>query len=503
MLKSHFQKREDDSEPAASEPIAWPQFASTVSDFSDVGVLAKSFPTLFPYGKGDATCLDRLTKVTLDASGKHYLKYCVNKKQIQSILKERFQDSFIENPSLAASINTFYNPDVECHEWMYPFLKNQRFVHFVQNMVERRRLFSQRSVWLKKQPKFSSLSEDDVNGSNRYLYKKRNLLEKLNEQHGLCTTWFTLSMADNHWHDMHEMLNCNKVGRPIPFWTFSTIDAENKQKRKIVRNNPHLVDAFFYERVETLFKEVFACQGINLEWFWYRIEYQGRRSPHVYGCFRIKNAPDLSKHAEKVLKGRLASHALYNSPGNDFIPFMSHHDEIDFNNMCVAKTVSQYRSKGPQALTKLVNAGKDSEAVIVAWHDYFLSTTNLDPPLDAILPEQNESTVYNSKNPTFRHPSASDVRPILQNPNALHYHYCSSLNVQSRRKHCAYGDKNHSKQEQLKKEIKEGVNSLHKSKKSRKKKKKPEDIPVKCRFDFPKWQVYIQQVDSKDHDLKL
>ena len=138
----------------------------------------------------------------------------------------------------------------------------------------------------------------------------------------------------------------------------------------------------------------------------------------------------------------------------------------------------------------------------------FLSTTNLlDPPLDAILPEQNESTVYNSKNPTFRHPSASDVRPILQNPNALHYHYCSSLNVQSRRKHCAYGDKNHSKQEQLKKEIKEGVNSLHKSKKSRKK-KKPEDIPVKCRFDFPKpnsseTQVYIQQVDSKDHDLKV
>ena len=72
-----------------------------------------------------------------------------------------------------------------------------------------------------------------------------------------------------------------------------------------------------------------------------------------------------------MLKGRLASHALCNSPGNDFIPFMSHHDEIDFNDMCVAKTVSQYWSKGPQALTKLINTGKDSEAVIVAWYDYF------------------------------------------------------------------------------------------------------------------------------------
>ena len=138
-MKSHFQKCDDDSsETSASDPIAWPQFGSTVSDFSDVGLLAKSFPTLFPYGKGDATCLDRLTKVTLDAAGKHYLKYCVNKKEIHSILKEKFQDSFLENPSLAARINTFYNPDVECHEWMYPFLNNQRFVHFVQNTVERR-----------------------------------------------------------------------------------------------------------------------------------------------------------------------------------------------------------------------------------------------------------------------------------------------------------------------------------------------------------------------------
>jgi hypothetical protein len=119
--------------------------------------------------------------------------------------------------------------------------------------------------------------------------------------------WFTLSMADNHWHDLHEMLNRDKDGRPIPFPTFSSIDTENKWKRKIVRNNPHLVDAYFYERVETLFKEVFARQGIELEWFWYRIEYQGRGSPHVHGCFRIKDAPDLSKHAEKVLKGRLAS----------------------------------------------------------------------------------------------------------------------------------------------------------------------------------------------------
>ena len=222
ILKHHFQKN-DDNENSTTDPILWPQFGSTVSDFSDAGLLSKSFPTLFPYGTGDVTCLDRLSKVTLDAAGKHYLKYCVNKKEIQLDLKNKFESGYFPDvdPSLESRIDTIFDTTthVSCHQWIYLFLKNQCFLHFIQNTVECQRLFSQRSVWLKKHPKFLNLSEDkistliidggtdlkellssiqcfnaNINGSNQYLYKKK-LLDKLKEQHGLCTMWFMLSIG--------------------------------------------------------------------------------------------------------------------------------------------------------------------------------------------------------------------------------------------------------------------------------------------------------------------
>jgi hypothetical protein len=164
--------------------------------------------------------------------------------------------------------------------WQYPFIRHERFVHFIQNKVERKRAYDQRSVWIQKHSKFSLMSEDELTsvlnaggselnellgsmqsfnanlpGSNQYLFQKRILLEKLCEQHGLCTVWFTLSMADNHWDDLHSMLNRDKGGNVLnPMPTFDTFKEEAAWKRKCVRENPHLVDAYFYEKVPILFQ---------------------------------------------------------------------------------------------------------------------------------------------------------------------------------------------------------------------------------------------------------
>ena len=73
-------------------------------------------------------------------------------------------------------------------------------------------------------------------------------------------------------------------------------------KGKVVRDNPHIVDEYFYTRVKALFETVFSNQNgaISLEWLWYRIEYQGKRAPHVHGCFRINGDSSLTKHVDKV-----------------------------------------------------------------------------------------------------------------------------------------------------------------------------------------------------------
>ena len=46
--------------------------------------------------------------------------------------------------------------------WLYPFVENKCFVHFLQNTVERNRAFGQRGFRLQKHPEYSSLSGQEV-----------------------------------------------------------------------------------------------------------------------------------------------------------------------------------------------------------------------------------------------------------------------------------------------------------------------------------------------------
>jgi len=72
------------------------------------------------------------------------------------------------------------------------------------------------------------------NGSPQYLYKSRKSLESLMEQLGMPTIWFTLSMADNHWHDLHSMFQRNKFGHAGAFPEFATPSLEAKWKQRFV-----------------------------------------------------------------------------------------------------------------------------------------------------------------------------------------------------------------------------------------------------------------------------
>ena len=85
---------------------------------------------------------------------------------------------------------------------------------------------------------------------------------------------------------------------------------EAKFRRKMVRENPHIVDAFFYDRVENLLSTFFGKKGIEMSWHWFRIEHQARGTAHVHGCLRMKNDPGLSELAHVVLEGRIAAKRL-------------------------------------------------------------------------------------------------------------------------------------------------------------------------------------------------
>ena len=100
----------------------------------------------------------------------------------------------------------------------------------------------------------------NIVGSNAYFFKKRGELESLMDQEGMCTTWFTLSAADNHWNDLSRIA-CGDS--PIP--NFSTEKDKAKWQRKLVRNNPHLVDACFCDRAKYFLNTFFSKKGLELK----------------------------------------------------------------------------------------------------------------------------------------------------------------------------------------------------------------------------------------------
>ena len=505
--------------PPADDPIAWPTPGSFVNDFQETGLLSKAFPTLFPYASGDPTCRDRNAPVTMDKAGKHFLKYSVNLKDAQRILEHTCVTDQERN-----AVKALYNEESNM-PWIYPFVQNDRFVHFIQNTVERHRAFGQRSFWLSKNSDYSTMTETDiadlikgggeplkqllssmqsfnanVNGSPQYLYKKRKLLENLIEQKGICSLWFTLSMADNHWKDMFVMMNRDKDGKKTDFPVFESVQAEASWKRKFVRANPHLVDAYFNERVQSLFKEVFSEKGIEIEWLWFRIEYQGRGAPHVHGCLRLKRDPGLARHAKVVFEGRAAALKLRKldklAPADDFEAYeLSSDDFADdvISLPLIRGTITELKSK--------VQKAKHSHAVIVALHDYLLTTTNSDPPIDAESKERSNDTFFKPGESVLPHPSAINPLDCINDENAFKNLYCRSCNVQSRHKHQAYCDKNHDRREMAKADVRAGTLGTRQQ--------HPDKICVNCRFSYvkplqEKTHVYIEQkVKGKDDNATV
>ena len=293
--------------------------------------------------------------------------------------------------------------------------------------------------------------------------------------------WFTLSMADNHWHDLHSMVNRDKNGKPRDFPIFADAQSEAKWKRKLCRNNPHLVDQYFLDKVNSLFADVFNKDGFELDWLWYRIEYQARGAPHVHGCFKFKNDPCLSKHAQNVFRGRLASLALnttnllHSSP--DFDSYVTDLDVWELEDFSPHDLI---REHGVATLKDHISIGIASEKVITAYHDFLLSTTNESVPLpiDATNYVKRDKNSLFDPNGEIAHPSSLDLRPCLNDKDLNQLTYCQSVNAQSRHKHQPYCDRNHKKREQRKREEKKGPLPRH---------KKPSSlIECDCRFDYPK-----------------
>lgn len=314
----------------------WPNRGTKPLNEFKIQLLATmAFPTLFPDAIGDPTNTATMRDATLGEKVKHLIKFAEN-------------------------ING---------EWVYRFARHPRFAYWAFNMIQRHRLLGQGSIFLKQNPgeaqltveqlkqmlttnSYSSLMSKlmhyakNITGSSGYWHKSKEDLKATITQKGPPTILFTLSCAEYHWPEFHNLLNNNNTEKLTP-----------TDRQKHVLDNPHLLDWLFSERTDR-FVKFWLKESLQSSWHWYRYEYAVQRgSIHCHGVAKLKNDPGLCTLTEKALQGYLASNFKDNN-----------------QNMLTKEEILN--------LDNEIYQGKEAELIVCRYVDFLLSTWNPCSPDD-------------------------------------------------------------------------------------------------------------------------
>ena len=409
----------------------WPETGTRLSDYCTPSLQAMAFPTLFPWGyKGDVTMTSRKTYVSPTDANKHLLKYAV------------------------------WDQDDDL--WHYPFAEHPTWCHWAQNLAERHRVNTQKSVYLKKQPQDANLTVEEltkivqengpefkailgrmntynsnINGSSAYLFQRRMELEALMQQEGFCTLWYSCSAAENYWHDLMVVLDPK-----FDFREFANEEERAKYRRKLVRDNQHIVDHVLFERFKSLFGHLFGDQCLAAAWNWYRGELQGRGCYHMHGCCKLEEDTGLPKLARIVAKGRLhqlilTAHCPEKLPDHRFPECDTDEDKWEFQPLAdfdktklTDELIVQFQ--------KHIEDGVKAHLKIVTLQDFLLTTHHPKPPADAASNVRSDATLFQHDS-GWPHPSSiSHAELNSKSKEQKNDHYCEICDAVERHKHQAY-----------------------------------------------------------------
>ena len=165
-------------------------------------------------------------------------------------------------------------------KWVYRFASHPRFSYWAFNMIQRKRTLQQSGIFLKQNPGEAHLTIDELremamsNNSTAFMSKVSRYVANIGGTNilvtnvGTPTFFFTFSSADMHWPELHALFGDNS-------------DTTSEVRRQNVINNPHIVDWFFTERLES-FVKYWLYNTLDAKWHWFRYEYQGRGSIHCH-----------------------------------------------------------------------------------------------------------------------------------------------------------------------------------------------------------------------------
>ncbi|MCL7044102.1 hypothetical protein MKW94_009965, partial [Papaver nudicaule] len=255
-----------------------PFTGEVIDEFTKEGYITMAFPTLFPYGTADLR-QSRYRKVNAGQYFQHLMKY---------------------------------------HDGR--FARDSRFRYFAWNSLTRWRALSLGSVYVKNFPCDGELSIQSIRdmvssgdmrflsrisyyakqmrGTRAYWYTRLKELIAMVKQLGPPTIFFTLSAADLQWPELFALLD--------PENRLETLDPieRNREKARLLNENPLVASWFFQKRVQLFFKEYLKKEFLVVD-YWYRFEWQHRGSGHVHGFLWLRDAPDTSDIATNEQVRRL------------------------------------------------------------------------------------------------------------------------------------------------------------------------------------------------------
>ncbi len=251
--------------------LIWPERSTdAIREFHHPNILAKCFPTVFPWGIGDPTSPTRQQVVTLAEGICHLEKYAYYSESEARIIWP-----FGEHP-----VAPFYAFDVKTRQSLLGqsgiFLKQASldFPKTIEDLREQMQDPASKSKILKQIGRYAG----NLPGTPGFWQSRKDELLSLCEQ-STPHIWFTLSAADNFWWDLRKILPAG--AKPSSF--------------------PHLVDGYVAMRMDSYVKQIW---GSRAEWTWYRLEYQSRGTVHLHGCIRLRDLPELHALYAVAVKGR-------------------------------------------------------------------------------------------------------------------------------------------------------------------------------------------------------
>ena len=239
------------------QPLPWPAFGPPLSEYATEGLWAMAFPTLFPSEAADYLH-PRPHRLLLHEWVKHLIRYKDGR-----------------------------------------FAHHPRFRFFALNMIFRHRAMEQGRFLFHKTIGAADMTigqlRDNlgrengaalaakivrcvkkVRGTRPYWFTEGAKLKDMIHQIGTPTLFYTLSMADLSWPDLHRLMPDD------PFRPGLTPSESYQIRSRNLANNPHIVTAFLMDKhcclKDTIFQHLDSAGPVKLVDFWYRVEWQARGS---------------------------------------------------------------------------------------------------------------------------------------------------------------------------------------------------------------------------------